>query len=143
MAGAFDVAITADKTSFKKIQEMLKKTGRTGMRLAKFELTRQAALTLGEAVKRAPRDTSQLKKNVKVIPAKVIRNATGALGGLVPSFLQAGFVFLQDYAEVQHENLTYRHTEGEAKYAFNALNARKQAIIGGVMRSLQRLYSRL
>ena len=137
--GAFDVTFRADGPSFKKIQRLLKKTGPTGMRLAKSELTRQAGLTLAEATSRAPRDTGLLKQKVKVIPAKTIRNATGAGGKLVPSFIRAGFVFLQKYAEDQHENLTYRHEEGEAKYAENALKARQRAIIGGVARVLGRL----
>lgn len=142
MAGAFDVSFKVEGKSFRKIQKLIRKTGPTGLRLAKNELTRQAALTLAEAQSRAPRDTGQLKKNVRVIAAKVIRNAIVA-GKIVPSFIRAGFVFLQKYSEEQHENLTYRHQEGEAKYAENALKARRNAIVGGVARVLGRLGRRL
>jgi len=141
--GAFDVAFRFKGNSFKNVQMMLKKTGKTGLRLAKFELTKQAGLTLGLAANKAPRDTSMLRINTRVLPAKIIRNERGPGGGILPSFIRAGFVFLQKYAEVQHENLTYRHQEGEAKFAEKALLERQRAIFGGIERVLRRLYSSL
>lgn len=141
--GAFDVTIKVEGQSFRKMQRLLKKTGPTGIRLAKNELTKQAGLTLAEAINRAPRDTGMLKKNVAILPAKVIRNQTGVRGGILPSFIRAGFLFKQKYSESQHENLTYRHQEGESKYASKALVFRQRAIIGGLLRVLGRLGRRL
>lgn len=141
--GVFDVAITQKGKGLASLQTMLKRLGSGGLRMARFELTRQSALTLGLASQKAPRDTSLLRINVRVIPAKIIRNMRGPLGSVLPSFIRAGFVFLQNYAEVQHENLIYRHEEGESRYAFKALQQRQQAIFGGVMRALRRMYSRL
>ncbi len=141
--GVFDVAITQKGKGLASLQTMLKKLGSGGLKLAKIELNKQSALTLGLASDKAPRDTSLLRINTRVITAKIIRNARGPLGSILPSFIRAGFVFLQTYAEEQHENLIYRHEEGEAKYAFKALQQRQQSIFGGVTRALRRAYSRL
>lgn len=108
------------------------------MRTMLAELGRQNVLTLSEAVTRAPIKFGFLRKNVIALKAIVIRSKRGAKGRSIPAMLRAAFVFRQKYAEAQHETLFFRHREGEAKYAENALKARSRAIIGGLARAGRR-----
>ncbi len=112
------------------------------MRIALSELAKQNVLTMAEAVRRAPIDTGFLRKNVIANKAVVIRSRRGAKGRSIAVLLRASFLFRQRYAEIQHETLSFRHDEGEAKFAEKALMVRQRAIIGGIARGIRRFLSR-
>lgn len=107
------------KLKWKGIPELRRNLNRLGDKvhaIAEPIVTQESARILSVAQDRAPRgETGQLVRNVQLIPAVIergIRGVTAILGG---------FVFLQNYAHIQHERMDFRHDTGRAKYAESAI----------------------
>ena len=69
---------------------------------------------LGEAQARAPREEGTLRRS--------------GVASSDPETLRGAVSFDTPYAVRQHEELGYAHTEGEAKYLENALNAEADTV---------------
>jgi hypothetical protein len=116
----------------KKFRRNLMKAGTKALSVARSELQRQTVLTLALAQSNAPLLFGLLRKNVRVQAARVIRRKAVIGGRTLPVFLRSSFTFNQRYAEIQHENLSFRHREGESKFAEKAIKARIRIIIATV-----------
>lgn len=133
---SFDAVIKT--TGLEDVRAGLARASKGMMRTQLAELGKQNVLTLSEAVTRAPIKFGFLRKNVIAFKAVVIRSKRGGKGLSVAVMIRASFLFRQKYAELQHETLSFRHRDGEAKYAENALKHRARAIIGGLARAGRR-----
>lgn len=131
--GALQVRVT-----IKGLDELGRNLGRLGPQMAKRvlkpSLQRFAGSVLSDAKDLAPIDTSQLRRNTRILDPQI-----EFIGGQ-PSEINTGFVFLQKYAAAQHENLFFRHPGGgQAKFAEVALQKRRtdfQSAVGRAVRSL-------
>lgn len=87
-----------------------------------------AALVHQRAVDRAPKDEGHLRRSAAVVAA-------------TPDHLEAKVVFDTPYAARQHEETSWRHKDGQAKYLESAMNDSaeegKQIIANSIKESLQ------
>ena len=72
-----------------------------------------AALVHDRAVNKAPKDEGHLRRSATVIPATADN-------------LRAVVTFDTPYAARQHEEMGYKHTDGQAKYLESAMNESAQ-----------------
>lgn len=89
----------------------------------------------GEAIRRAPINTGYLRSDTQVegqppLPSVIFDIERTRLG------LKGTIVFLAEYAEVQHETLSFQHPKGgQAKFLESAMKAKKYSAL---YRKLQR-----
>lgn len=128
------------KIKFKGIKELrrnLNKLGNAAIERAEKMITIESARILIVAQERAPRgETGQLARNVQLLPARVLRGLFGATA------IEGGFVFLEEYAHIQHERTDFRHDFGRSKYAESAINDEGQAFISAVATGVRNLIGR-
>lgn len=89
----------------------------------------------GIAQERAPRDTGQLRRNVRAIPTVMEWRNTPY--GPIPISIEGGFHFRQIYAAIQHEHMGYRHDDGQAKYAESAILENREAFKARMAREVR------
>lgn len=125
--------------NLKKLQRGLAKAGDVALRAARAELQKQTIRTLALAQSKAPLDTGLLRKNVRIQAARIIRRKAAIGGKTLPVLLRSSFTFNQRYAESQHENESFRHSQGESKFAEKAIRQRLRIIISSVASRLRRV----
>ena len=104
----------------KQVEAQLRKRLEAVRHAAEAALYQGASIIMTEAKERAPVDVGSLR-NSGYVTLPVTR------GG--DTFVEAGFGgAAKAYAVVQHEELSYRHEVGEAKYLENAINAKEQEV---------------
>ena len=110
------------------LQRNIRKLGEKALKEVEKEIERESGRMLAVAVERAPKgETGQLHRNVQIIPAKV-----------TPEEIRAGFVFLQNYAHIQHERLDFTHRAGQAKYAESAIKDEGRTFVDALGRAVRR-----
>jgi hypothetical protein len=114
------------------LKQNLDKLGDDMIKKAESLITRESARILAVAIDRAPKGkTGQLARNVQLIPAKIEVGIRGAQA------IEAGFVFLQNYAHIQHERMDFRHESGRSKYAESAIKDEGRAFLEAVSRGVR------
>jgi hypothetical protein len=85
------------------------------------ELNRQAEKLLTESISQAPKDEGDLRRsgNVKMINGKIY------------------VAYNTKYARRQHEELTWKHKDGKAKYLEDPFKARKKIIKKSVLAAVK------
>lgn len=104
----------------KQVEAALRKKLEAVRRAAEAALYQGASIIMTEAKQRAPVDVGTLRNSGYVtLPSRQ--------GG--DTFVEAGFGgAAKAYAVRQHEELSYRHEVGEAKYLENAINEKEQQV---------------
>lgn len=117
------------------IPELKRNLDRLGDRVHKIArpiVAQESARILAVAQERAPEGvTGQLGRNVQILPAKIETGIHGA------EAIEAGFVFLQRYAHVQHERTDFRHETGRSKYAESAIKDEGRAFLQAISRRVK------
>ena len=104
----------------KQVEAQLRKRLIAAQKAAQTALYQAGSIIMTEAKERAPVDIGTLR-NSGYVTLPVTR------GG--DTFVEAGFGgAAKAYAVVQHEELSYVHETGEAKYLENAINAKEDEV---------------
>ncbi len=137
MAAVFSTRVRVE--GLERLRRGLAKAGDVALRAARAELQKQTIRTLALAQSKAPLDTGLLRKNVRIQAARIIRRKSAIRGKTLPVLLRSSFTFNQRYAESQHENESFRHSQGESKFAEKAIKQRLRIIIASVASRVRRV----
>lgn len=117
------------------IEQKIKRLGRDAPKAAARGLIEEANAILYEADPLVPKDHGILRNTAThTAPKQTVADVS----------LEAGYGSVTvDYAAVQHENLTFRHRVGQAKYLATVVQRRAREFPRTIGRALDRAIQRL